>query len=502
MPHENGNHLRAVPLGIDTYQHHVAFMRADCQICRSEGFDAMTRIALRYDGREIIATLYVVTNPDLLESDVVGLSNSAWRALAVAPDSVVEVRHPDPVESIHDVRGRLFGHSLDEGQFETVMRDIAAGRYSDIELAAFVATMSTSLDIPETIAMTRAMIAVGERLTWHHRTVADKHCVGGLPGNRTTMIVVPIMAAAGHLIPKTSSRAITSPSGTADTMEVITRVNLGIEEMRQVVEREGGCIVWGGNVSLSPADDVLIRVERALDLDGPAQLVASVMSKKAAAGSTHVVIDIPVGPTAKVRSWRDAAALKGLLLAVGDEIGLRLRVRRTDGSQPVGRGIGPALEARDVLAVLRRAPDAPQDLRDRALTLAAELLALVEGTTTEAAYARASRLLDDGDAEQKFLAICRAQGGFREPECGKHRLDVNATAAARVRAIDNRRLATVARLAGAPAAKGAGVNLAVKVGDAVDAGQPLFSIVAETPGELRYAESYVRRSLDIVELEQ
>ncbi|RMF12026.1 MAG: thymidine phosphorylase, partial [Candidatus Dadabacteria bacterium] len=329
----NGSHLRAIPLGIDTYQHFVAFMRADCQICRSEGFDAMTRIALRYDGREIIATLYVATNPDMLDEDVVGLSDAAWRALGVAPGAVVEVRHPDPVESIHDVRGRMFGKPLDERQLLAIMQDVVAGRYSDIELAAFVATMSTSFDIPESVAMTRAMIAVGDRLSWPQSVVADKHCVGGLPGNRTTMLVVPIVAAAGHLIPKTSSRAITSPAGTADTMEALTRVDLSLAEMRRVVEQEGGCIVWGGNVSLSPADDVLIRVERALDLDGPAQLVASVLSKKAAAGSTHVVIDIPVGPTAKVRTWRDAAALKGLMLAVADEIGLRLRVRRTDGSQ-------------------------------------------------------------------------------------------------------------------------------------------------------------------------
>ncbi|RMF81592.1 MAG: thymidine phosphorylase, partial [Planctomycetota bacterium] len=374
------------------------------------------------------------------------LSDAAWRALGVAPGAVVEVRHPDPVESIHDVRGRMFGKPLDERQLLAIMQDVVAGRYSDIELAAFVATMSTSFDIPESVAMTRAMIAVGDRLSWPQPVVADKHCVGGLPGNRTTMLVVPIVAAAGHLIPKTSSRAITSPAGTADTMEVLTRVDLSLAEMRRVVEKESGCIVWGGNVSLSPADDILIRVERALDLDGPAQLVASVLSKKAAAGSTHVVIDIPVGPTAKVRTWRDAAALKGLMLAVADEIGLRLRVRRTDGSQPVVRGIGPALEARDVLAVLRRDPEAPQDLRERALLLASELLALVEDTTAEAAYARAVTILDSGDAEQKFLAICEAQGGFREPVPGHHRLDVTAPAAARVRAIDNRRLATVARL--------------------------------------------------------
>ena len=167
------------------------------------------------------------------------------------------------------------------------------------------------LDIRETIDLTAAMVEVGEKLSWGVDRVADKHCVGGLPGNRTSMIVVPIIAAAGLLIPKTSSRAITSPAGTADVMETLTRVDLDIADIRKVVEREGGCIAWGGAVRLSPADDILIGVERPLDFDSEGQLVASVLSKKIAAGSTHVVLDLPVGPTAKLRDAEAAARLAG-----------------------------------------------------------------------------------------------------------------------------------------------------------------------------------------------
>ena len=136
-------------------------------------------------------------------------------------------------------------------------------------------------------------------------------------------------------------------------METLAPVELDTAAMRRVVEREGGCIVWGGAATLSPADDMLIRVERPLDLDSEGQLVGSVLSKKKAAGSTHVVIDMPIGPTAKVRSEEAAARLSALLEGVGKAIGLTLRVLTTDGRQPVGRGIGPALEARDVLAVLQ-----------------------------------------------------------------------------------------------------------------------------------------------------
>ena len=221
------------------------------------------------------------------------------------------------------------------------------------------------------------MVEAGERLTWPAGVIVDKHCVGGLPGNRTTPIVVAIVASLGLTMPKTSSRAITSPAGTADTMETMAPVDLDTAAIRRVVEREGGCVVWGGAVKLSPADDILIRVERALDLDTEGQLIASVLSKKIAAGSTHLVIDLPFGPTAKVRTAREPQSpVAGSCQASPRRLACRPSVVLTDGSQPVGRGIGPALEARDVLAVLRCEPNAPQDLRQRAVALAGALLEL------------------------------------------------------------------------------------------------------------------------------
>jgi thymidine phosphorylase len=217
----------------------------------------------------------------------------------------------------------------------------------------------------EMVYLTKAMINAGQQIKWEQPVIFDKHCVGGLPGNRTTPIVVSIVAAAGLIIPKTSSKAITSPAGTADMMETITNVNLSVEEIKAVVNKENACLAWGGGVKISPADDLLIYVEKALDIDSEAQMIASVLSKKAAAGSTDVIIDIPYGKTAKVRSHEEALKLKYYFEVVSEAIGLRITVLITDGSQPVGRGIGPALEALDVLAILNNELDAPQDLKDR-----------------------------------------------------------------------------------------------------------------------------------------
>jgi thymidine phosphorylase len=299
-------------------------------------------------------------------------------------------------------------------------------------------------------------------------------------------------------MPKTSSRAITSPAGTADTMETLAPVDLEIAQIKQVVEQTGGCVVWGGAVRLSPADDILIRVERPLDLDSQGQLVASVLSKKAAAGATHVLIDMPVGLTAKVRSVHAAAQLGRHLEQVGRALGMQVRVVQTDGLAPVGRGIGPALEARDVLSVLRREPEAPADLARRALALTGEILEFGGAAPAGGGLAMATTVLEDGRAWAKFQQICEAQGGMRVPPVAAYRQPVPSLHGGTVIAIDNRRLARIAKLAGAPKSACAGIDLHVQLGAVVERGQPLFTLHAATPGELAYALEYATSQAEAV----
>lgn len=496
----DGARLRLKRMGVDTYQESVVYMHRDCAVCRSEGFEAQSRVVIEGAGRSIVATLNVITD-DWIDHESAGLSEAAWPRLGATEGTWLRFSHPAPAESASDLRAKVYGKALDVVQYERLLRDAIAGRLADIELAAFVtACAGDRLGLEENIALTKAMVNVGERLRWPTSPVLDKHCVGGLPGNRTTPIVVAIVAAAGYLIPKTSSRAITSPAGTADAMETLAPVDLDLAAMRRVVEREGGCIVWGGAVSLSPADDVLIRVERPLDFDSDAQLTASVLSKKVAAGATHVVLDLPVGPTAKVRSAESAAALGHLLGAVGQALGLVVDIHLSDGRQPVGRGIGPALEARDVLKVLRNDADAPQDLRERALDLSGRVLDFVPSNDGVGGRQRAQALLSSGAAERKFQAICAAQGGVRQPPVARHRSVVAADADGVVAAIDNRRLSKLAKLAGAPRAPAAGLEIHVRLDQRVGAGEPLLTLHAETTGELAYAREYLAEHPDIVTL--
>ncbi len=492
--------LTARPIGIDTYQEPIVYMRADCPVCRSEGFESQSRILVGGNGTSLIATLNVVYGEWLGHGEA-GFSEIAWKLLGSDVPCPVTFSHPEPVESFANVRAKLFGQTLGDGALQAIVGDIAERRYTDVQLSAFLtACAGDRMSADEIVALTRAMVDAGQQLRWDHQAVFDKHCVGGLPGNRTTPIIVAIATACDLVMPKTSSRAITSPAGTADAMETLTTVDLSLEAMRVVVEKEGGCLVWGGSVDLSPADDVLIRVERALDVDSEAQLVASVLSKKIAAGSSHTVIDIPVGPTAKVRSPAAADRLSSALRYTGAQLGVNVEIAITDGSQPVGRGIGPALEARDVLAVLQRAPDAPEDLQARATLLAGRILELGGRANEGQGVALAQTTLADGRAWQKFQAICEAQGGLRTPPVARHRYCVVADRHGRVRSIDNRRLAKVAKLAGAPTGPAAGVELHARVGDTVEAGAPLLTLHAEAPGELVYALQFMNRHPGIVQV--
>ncbi len=359
-----------------------------------------------------------------------------------------------------------------------------------MEMAAFlVATGQNNLDRDELLYLTRAMLASGERMNWHEALVADKHCIGGIPGNRTSMLVVPIVAAHGMLIPKTSSRAITSPAGTADTMEVLAEVDLTPDQLHDIVRQERGCLAWGGTAKLAPVDDMLISVERPLGIDSQGQMVASILSKKLAAGSTHLIIDIPVGPTAKVRQMRQALALRKLFEFVGDRLNIHLEVMITDGRQPIGRGIGPTLEARDIMQVLENDPDAPADLRQKSLQLAGRIIEFDPDVRGGQGYAIARDILESGRALAKMQALIQAQGSkpinlHPSNLCQEVYADCNGL----VTSIDNLQMAKIARMAGAPMMKKAGVDLLKKLGNLVEKGDILYQIFAEFPADFKFAQ--------------
>jgi thymidine phosphorylase len=478
--------IRHIP--IDTYPESTVFLPRRENGYSPEQFKALRKVKVAGHCGEILATLALVDGEGLLRPGEVGLGDEAFRRLGMAEGEEVHISQAPVPASLEDVRRKIDGESLSESELAAIIRDIAAHRYSPMEIGAFLVACAGFMSTPETLAMTRAMVDVGSRLKWDAPLVVDKHCIGGIPGNRTSMIVVPIVAAHGLVIPKTSSRAITSPSGTADTMEVLANVDLDAGRVAEIVAQDGAVLAWGGKMNLSPADDVLISVERPLRIDTFEQMVASILSKKAAAGSTHLVLDIPIGPTAKVRTQAEAVRLRKLFEYVARHMGIVTEVVFTDGSEPVGRGVGPVLEARDVMAVLRNEADAPDDLRDRALLLAGKVIDFDPAVEGGRGYARAMELLASGAALAAMERLIAAQGPQETKfEPGRHQFELASPAAGRVAAIDCHRIARIARLAGAPMDKGAGIDLLHKTGAQVRKGEALYRIHAGSVDGLAFA---------------
>jgi thymidine phosphorylase len=487
--------LRIRCVGIDTYRENVAYLHRRCPLYLTEGFQALAKIEVHANGRSIVATLNIVDDPAIVAETELGLSEDAYRQLGAAPGDAVAIEHATPPASITALRRKIGGERLERADYLELMRDVAQHRYSKLELAAFVvSTGHFDLDREEVVYLTEAMVAAGRRLDWRERPVVDKHSIGGIPGNRTSMLIVPIVAAHGMLIPKTSSRAITSPAGTADTMDCLAHVELTFDRMQEIVHEHRGCLAWGGTAQLSPADDELIAVERPLSLDSPGQMVASILSKKIAAGSTHLVLDIPLGPSAKVRSMPEAQRLRKLFEYVAERLHLTLDVVITDGRQPIGQGIGPALEARDVMRVLGGDPRAPSDLRQKALRLAGRVIEFDADVRGGEGFPIARDILDSGRALAKMNAIIEAQGrrefDIERPPLAAHSFEVSASRDGVVASIDNARLARLARLTGAPKVRGAGVDLCKKLGDQVERGEPLYRVHAGFRSDAGFARDW------------
>lgn len=501
MDHDKST-LHFKKLGIDTYKESIIYLRADCHMCLSEGFEAKTCVQVSLKNKSIIATINIVKS-DLLKVGEVSLSEYAQKLLDAKEGDQIIVSHARPVKSLSFLRSKIYGNELSSDELNEIISDIVHGYYSDIQISAFLtACAGKRLNQREILDLTKAMINVSERIYWSEDIIVDKHCVGGLPGNRTTPIVVSIVAAFGLTMPKTSSRAITSPAGTADTMEVLAPVEFDVEKMKEIIAQEKGCIALGGSISLSPADDILIRIERVLDLDSEGQMVASILSKKIAVGSNHILIEIPVGKTAKVRSLEMANILKNHLEKIGEDLGVMVKVLLTDGSQPVGNGIGPALEARDLVAVLQNDKNAPQDLRNHALMLAGEVLEFSPEVKNGEGIILATEILNSGKAWQKFQAICAAQGGLKNIPEAKYIHQCFAQKDGVISEIDSRRIAMVAKLAGAPLDKTAGIDLRIKVGNKIKQGELLFAIHTSSKDTLEYALDYFNESLDIIKIEE
>jgi len=475
--------FRIKPLGIRAGGKQIIVI--DDEYASRLGIHSSDRVEIKYKQQNIVAIANVATD---FPKKTLGIYEEVQHKLKVQEGEMVQVRPAERPKSLGYIRNKLLGRRLLAQEIKIIVMDVVERHLSDVELASFVTSLyirGTSMDEAE--ALTKAMVETGRTIDFGKHPILDKHSIGGVPGDKTTILVVPIVSAAGFTIPKTSSRAITSPAGTADRVEVLCPVDLTGEEIRSVVEKTNACLAWGGALDLAPADDLFIQVEYPLSIDP--LLLPSIMSKKKAIGADYVVVDIPAGRGAKIKTIGEAHALAQEFIELGKRLNIHVQCAVTFGEQPIGYAIGPALEAREALSTLMG--EGPLDLVNKAASLAGllfEMMGIDDGMQ------KANSIIKSGKAEKKLREIIAAQGGDpdvkpEDIEVGKEAVEIRSEETGTVQWINNMAMAQIARAAGAPKTSTAGVLLNKKLGDKVATGDVLYRIYS---GSTQRLESAVR----------
>ncbi len=477
--------LRVKYLGIESGRKPVVTLSAED--AAEVGIRSGERLRLRFNDVAINAIVNIATKS--VRKGMIGIYDEVISSLQLKEKDVVDVEPANPPLSLQYIRNKLRRRKLNYEEILEIVKDTIAGNLSEVEMAAFVVALEQQgLDLDEATSLTIAMVETGQHLEIDKKPVCDKHSIGGVPGDKTTLLVVPIIAAAGLAIPKTSSRAITSAAGTADRAEVLMPVNLSVEEMKGVVEKTNGCLVWGGSLHLAPADDVYVQVEYPLSIDP--MLLPSIMAKKRAVHADFLAIDIPTGRGTKVKTIGDADLLAKDFIELGRRLDIKTQCLISYGEQPIGQAIGPALEAREALRALQG--DNVPDLIDKAVHLCGLILEMAGRGDERLARA----ILKSGRAEKKMREIIGRQGGNQnirpeDIEIGEQRTEIKSEKAGTLLWMDNNLLVEIARAAGAPKDRKAGILLHKKIGEKVRKGESIIEIYSEKATKLALAEKII-----------
>jgi len=398
------------------------------------------------------------------------------------------------------IKRRMIGEELTEEEISTLITCINQDQLNDIEVAGFLFSQQLhKMSVKEIVAMTRAMAETGNKIDFPG-VVNDKHSIGGVPGNKVTLLIVPILAAAGLLIPKTCSRAITSPSGTADTMEVLAGVEFQSEELVEMVTKTNGIIVEA-NVDISPVDPKIIKVEHFLGINPESMMIASILAKKLSMGVDNLVLDIPT-ESIKVKNLEEGRRIARKMVRIGKDLQIQIEAGLTYGGQPVGDCIGPALEAREAITALKTKGAYADSLIEKSTALAGMLLDMNGKTPRGQGKALARSILTSGKAHSKMMEIIEVQGGnpkqSDEISVGPYKYELKTTKGGYITQVDNLKLNRIAITAGAPKDKGAGIEIGGKRGDKLKQGGLLLRIHAEKEKKLDRAVQMAKKITPIL----
>lgn len=477
-------------LDIDTEKARMVIINASDAVKRA--IKPYDRVRVTFGNRSRTAMVFITET--IVPPKHVAIPKSLADELKLHEGDKVGIKVITQPMSVKHIIKKLNGKKLSPEEIRAIIKDVVDGNLGEVEMAAFLLSeYFVGMSSEELESLIRAMVDTGSKIEFEE-PVYDEHSIGGVPGNsKVALLAVPTVASAGLLIPKTSSRAITSPAGTADTMEVFAKVNLSPTEIKEIVSKTKGVLAWGGSLDLAPADDIFIRVEHRLMIDPSSQMVASILSKKLAMSVSYLVIDIPIGKGTKVEKMDDAERLAALFLEQTSRLGIKAKCAITYGGQPIGYYIGPALEAKEALETMIN-KKGPGSLVEKALGIVGLLFELAGKARKGEGVEFAKEIFYNGRTYEKFKEIIEAQGGNpnikpEEVPIGNKSITVDSPTDAYVTHVDNTAITLIAKAAGAPFDKGAGIKINVKAGDKVKKGEPLYTIYAESSTKLSQAYS-------------
>lgn len=481
--------LKHVP--IRSFNENIAYLHKDCSIYKIDNIKSLTRIEIHGGKQPVFAFLQIVDNNKIVRPDELGLNSEAFAQTGLPEGSKITLTLTPPAQSLSAVKRKIAGNILNAKDYTAIVDDISAHRYSNTDIAAFLVAMGSFTTPSEVLDLTEALRG-NKSLDWgSEEIVTDYHCMDDIPGNKVDLIITAVVAAYGLPMPKILTYSPAAGTGVLDTMGVLANVKPDVRNFKKQVQEKRGAVVSIENIEICEADRIISGVERQNGLSTLERSVSSILANKLAAGITHLLIDIPVGVRAKIKTSQEAMHLRKLIEYVGDMLGLHIDVAITDGSEPIGSGIGAALEARDVMKVLRNKEDAPDDLKEKALFMAGRILEFDPKLRGGQGYLVARELLKSGKAFDTFEQIIKSQGKKEPAQLGHLTRDIAADKNGTVSRINTALINRIAVLAGAGQYPGAGIDMFRKTGDSVAAGDILYRIYSCNQNDFAFVSSVI-----------
>lgn len=467
--------LKLKYLPVKSFGENLAYIHKNCSLYKVDDINKVTKLEIHKGSKTIFAFLQIVED-DVLALDEIGLNEDAFKALNMSEGTEVYVSMAAPSLSAQSLRRKIAGEILTSSEYMDIIKDIASGRYSKMDIAAFLVACTSSMSATELVSFTEALVAQ-KVLHWDEKSmVVDQHCLGGVPANKTDLVILAIVSAYGLPMAKTCIRSLTSCAGVADTMGVLANVDYNTSKFQKLVRANNGAIVNYDVLEETKVNHLLHDVRSQLGINQNELVIASILAMMISSGVSHLVLDVPVGENARVHSTNEAIRIRKQVEYIGDMLGLSIDVVITDGSEPIGNGIGAVLEARDVMKILRNKEDAPIDLKEKSLFLAGRVLEFDPQLRGGQGYAVAKEILENGRALESFQRIVNAQGVHEVPALGQYVREVVAPYDGIVSAVNNTIINKIGVYAGATQCLGSGVDLNKKIGDKVKAGDVLYTI--------------------------